>query len=458
MIDIITLDYESYWSTSYSLSKMSPLEYVLGDEFETLSCAIKVNGYPTDVCFGHDAIAKAFHSIRGTISGGMLIAHNNLGFDSYISAYVFGLKPKMWGCTQAMARPLHAKTVGLSLAKLVQHYGLGVKDNSVLMQTRGKHLADFTEVELKDMATYNKADTDQCYALFRKLLPFSSSAELWQIDALTRMRVEPAFETDTPMLEVALSMERDQKRKSVLRLAQHLRKTEQGSDAVTAATTVEEVEEAVRVELASAPKFAALLESLGIEVPMKASPSNPDKQVPALAKTDEAYVNLQFHDDPVVAAATRARLAVKSTLLETRIDKFLTATRLTGGKLPVPLQYCGADTTGRDSGCLTGDTQILVYDDSTDSICHKPIVEVRSADLVWDGEEFVAHGGVVFSGYAEVITWDGVTGTKDHVVFTEVGEISLSDALARGVPIQTAAHPAQHRVDAARKHADHHKE
>ena len=147
-MDIFTIDFESFWSPTYSLTKMSPLEYVLGDEFETISCSIKLNDYPTDVFFGHDNVAKAFKTIEGTLASSLLIAHNMSAFDAYVAHYVFGLKPKMWGCTLAMARPLHAKTVGLSLAKLVQHYGLGTKNNAVLMQTRGKHLPDFTPDEL----------------------------------------------------------------------------------------------------------------------------------------------------------------------------------------------------------------------------------------------------------------------------------------------------------------------
>jgi hypothetical protein len=349
-MQIVTLDYESFWSQSYSLSKMSPLEYVLGDEFEVISCSIKYGAKPTQVFFGHDDIAAEFERNKMVINTSMLIAHNNSGFDAYISKFIFGLTPKMWGCTQAMARPVYAKTVGLSLAKLVKHYGLGVKNNAVLMATKGKHLADFTADELRDMETYNKEDTDQCYALFQKLAPHHTAAELWQIDALTRMRVEPAFKVDQPMLHVALSMERDQKRKHILMLAKHLKKSGLASEAIQACATVEALEEAVRVELASAPKFSALLESLGVPTPMKPSPTNPDKEVPALAKTDEAFTDMTEHDNPIVAAAARARLSVKSTLLETRIGKFLTASGLLEGMLPVPLRYCGAETTGRDSG------------------------------------------------------------------------------------------------------------
>ena len=363
-MNIITLDYETYWDSDYTLKKLSPLEYVLGDRFEVISCAIKCNGHPTDVFFGHDEVGKALKSVKGTIESGGLLAHNNSGFDAYVSSYVYGLKPKLWMCTSAMARPIHAKTTGLSLAKLVEHYSIGHKDGGILMQVKGRGLADFTLDEIEAMRTYNKADADQCWALFNELERHFTARDMWQIDALTRMRTEPKFEVDTAMLETALSIERDQKRKHIYMLAKMLQVQMQpepcydGADSPdfadhfndVAPATEEEAIERVRAELASAPKFAKLLESRGVEVPMKPSPTNPEKQVPALAKSDEAFTDLQEHEDPVVAAAARARLAVKSTLLETRIGKFLTAARLTGGLLPMPLRYAGADTTGRDSG------------------------------------------------------------------------------------------------------------
>lgn len=347
---VATIDFETFWSKDHSLSKMSPMTYVMHPDTEIISLAIKFNDFPTDVVFGEQAIRKALGRVDW--SDTLVIAHNMSGFDSMILAWRLGIKPKMWGCTLAMARPIHQKTVGLALGKLVAHYGLGVKDNAVLMQTQGRHLCDFTAAELADMGTYNKADTNQCYALFNKLRPYYTAKELWHIDATIRMLVEPKLEVDTPMLEAALSMERDQKRKHILTLAKHLRTNElvTATEGVMGAETLEHLEEVVRSELASAPKFSALLKSLGVETPMKASPTNPDKQVPALAKTDEGFLALQEHDNPLVAVAAQARLAVKSTLLETRLQKFIDVSKDTGGKFPFPLNYCGADTTGRWSG------------------------------------------------------------------------------------------------------------
>jgi len=60
---------------------------------------------------------------------------------------------------------------------------------------------------------------------------------------------------------------------------------------------------------------------------------------------------LQEHDDPLVATAAAARLDAKSTILQTRIRAFTDASNAhPTKKVPIPLKYYGADTTGRWSG------------------------------------------------------------------------------------------------------------
>lgn len=48
-----------------------------------------------------------------------------------------------------------------------------------------------------------------------------------------------------------------------------------------------------------------------------------------------------------------------------------------------------------------------------------PIENILLTDLVWDGVEWVHHEGVVYKGYREVITHEGLTATPDHRVYTE---------------------------------------
>lgn len=336
----VVLDFESFWSTTHSLTKMSPIAYVMHPETEIISCAIKVGNDLTHVFFGEDKIRNAFSYIDW--SDKMVIAHNMSGFDAMILAWRFGVNPKMWGCTLAMARPIHAKTTGVSLAKLVEHYGIGTKDNTALLNTKGRHLSDFTTQEIAAMREYNRADTEQCAKLFHTLRKLTSKDEMRLIDMTIRMLVEPQFEVDDELLKTTLVAERARKQQMLVDLATMVGAYETGmSD--------EEAAEAVCKTLGSAQKFGALLRDLGVEVPLKISPTT-GKEAPALAKTDEGFLALTKHSDPIVAAAANARLGVKSTLLETRIEAFLEAAGAAGGKLPVPLNYYGADTTGRWSG------------------------------------------------------------------------------------------------------------
>lgn len=211
-------DLETYWDQEHSLSKMSPILYCTHPKTEIISCSFQEGYKGTPFCvFGQDEVQRACDDLQ--LNTAMFVAHNMSAFDAMIFAWRLRVNPAMWGCTLAMARPIHAKDVGLSLAKLVAHYGLGVKNAAVLHQTRGKRLADFTKQELADMKVYNVDDTAQCAGLFRKLLPHYTIEELWHIDCNIRMLVEPRMLLDSAMLETALSVERDNKlkdRKSVV--------------------------------------------------------------------------------------------------------------------------------------------------------------------------------------------------------------------------------------------------
>jgi DNA polymerase len=155
------------------------------------------------------------------------------------------------------------------------------------------------------------------------------------------MVTEPAFDVDVPLLQRTLTEERARKRELLLSLT---------SDEDKLFCSEDELVDKVRATLASAPKFQKFLERCEVEVPMKRSPTDPNRMIPALAKTDEGFIALTEHDDPLIAVAARARLDVKSTLLETRIEKLLSAVSVCpGNKLPIPLKYYGAHT-GRWSG------------------------------------------------------------------------------------------------------------
>ena len=348
----IFLDFETFWSQTHSLSKIHPVEYVMHPETEIQSVAIQVDHDAPFVLFGEDEIRAWADSTD--FSNAMLIGHNMSGFDSMICAWRLGIKPKAWGCTLAMARAMgYAKTVGNSLKKVAEDLGVGQKLDLEATNTKGKKLADFSDEELKAMREYNIIDTELCAAIFNRLAPKLGQRELKLIDLTIKMLVEPQFELDFALLERTLEEIQTDQHKVLLDVAEEV------SDEPLGLMTDEEKVAAAKKILASAPKFAKYLQSKGVEVPMKQSPSNPEKMIPALAKTDQAFLDLQEHENWNVALAASARLNVKSTILESRIQQFITCGRAAGGNMPVALNYYGADTTGRWSGTMKMNQQNL---------------------------------------------------------------------------------------------------
>jgi DNA polymerase bacteriophage-type len=103
------------------------------------------------------------------------------------------------------------------------------------------------------------------------------------------------------------------------------------------------------------------------------------------------------------------------------------------GRLRGTIQFCGAARTGRD--CLAEGTPVLVKDD-TGRIYEKAIETVSTDDLVWDGEAWVSHEGVVFSGEKDVIEHDGVLATTKHIVYISTTEsMTLGEAKQKGLPL-----------------------
>jgi len=101
-----------------------------------------------------------------------------------------------------------------------------------------------------------------------------------------------------------------------------------------------------REALMSNLKFAEILRSLDVVPPMKVSPTT-GKQTLALAKNDEEFKALAEHPDVRVQTLVAARLGTKSTLEETRTQRFIDIANR--GLLPVPIRYYAAHT-GRFGG------------------------------------------------------------------------------------------------------------
>jgi DNA polymerase len=319
-MNIITIDFETYYDREFSLSKITTEEYVRSPEFEVVGVAVKENDEKTTWFTGDYAGVSSFLGTFDWASSAVL-AHNSM-FDAAILTWIYGIKPKAWLDTLSMARALHGSEVGNSLAKLVQHYELGQKGTEVV-DALGMRREAFGKAQLDAYGSYCINDVELTYALFKKLVPSFNLSELQLISLTIKMFSEPVLELDRKMLLEHLEGVRERKANLL----------------VNAGITS-------RDELMSNPKFAELLRGLGVEPPTKISLVT-GKDTFALAKSDEEFKALAEHPDDRVQALVAARLGSRSTLEETRTERFLgIASR---GKMPVPLQYYAAHT-GRWGG------------------------------------------------------------------------------------------------------------
>lgn len=328
-MDLYTIDLETFYSAGYSLSRITTEEYVNDPQFEVIGLAIKKNDEPTEWYSGDDV--AGFLSKFDLASGGIL-CHNTM-FDGAILQWRYGINPKRWLDTMSMARYMHGVHDSVSLASMAQRYRVGEKGDEVV-HALNKRRVDFSKAELARYGEYCVNDVDLTYKIFCSMVDAGfPQKELRVIDLTLRMYIQPTLWIDCGVLTGRKHEVIEEKDKLLTSLMSEL--------------GVETTEE-VRAVLASNKKFAELLERRGITVPMKTSPTT-GKETYALAKKDPGFIELYEGDDDFISLACSVRLDTKSTIEESRIDRFLGIADRNDFKLPIPLNYCGAHT-GRWSG------------------------------------------------------------------------------------------------------------
>ena len=322
-MDIVTIDFETYYDKEFSLSKMTTESYIRDPRFEVIGVGVKVNDHQTDFYSG-DNPGKFLNSLD--YSKRAILCHNT-AFDGFILSHHFGIKPRFWLDTLSMARPKHSVTVGGSLKALTDYYHLGSKGDEVV-HALGKRRADFTPDEMARYASYCCNDVEITYKLFMELRRGFPASELRIIDQTLRMFTEPQLVLNKPLLK------------------KHLENVINKKASLVEALGLECTEEEAKKMLMSNEKFAAYLIDCDVIPPQKQSPST-GKLTYAFSKTDRGFTDLLEHPDERVQVAAAARLGIKSTLEETRTRSLIGVAER--GPLPILLNYYGAHT-GRFSG------------------------------------------------------------------------------------------------------------
>ena len=327
---IITIDYETYYSKEYSLSRMTTVDYVLSPLFQTILCSIKIDDNKPYVAYGHERVAQALHDLPWDKAA--MLSHNTM-FDGAILSWIYGIVPKLYLDSLSMARALTHATIGRSSLKAVAEYlRLPAKGNEVYNNI-GMRYEDFTQQRLHEYGDYSAHDSDLSKWIFNKFIRVFPKSELRVIDIALRMFIEPQAKLNPFVLAENLNMVRAEKAAALARVA-HIDPKVFGSQ----------------------KRFAELLEEYGVEVPVKISPTT-GNEIPALAKNDEAFKELCDDEGqtPEVRALLAARVSAKSTIEETRSETLLNLSQQDWGAgkgaawMPVPYRYYAAHT-GRFGG------------------------------------------------------------------------------------------------------------
>jgi DNA polymerase len=329
-VQLITLDFETYYAQDYSLTKLTTEEYIRDKRFEVIGVGVKVGEGITEWFSGsHLDIQKYLSTYPWNDSA--LLCHNTM-FDGAILAWRFGIKPKLYLDTLCMGRATNGVDVGGSLAYLSERYNLGKKGTEVV-DAKGKQITGFSNSELAQYGEYCKNDVELTFKLFQVLSSAFPADELQLIDLTLRMFINPVLEVDDALLVDRLEELKHEK----LQLLGTLKEKLECED-----------EESLRKKLASNKQFAQVLEDFGVEVPMKESKTT-GKLTYALAKNDTGFIALTEHEDPFIQQLAAVRLGTKSTIEESRIERFIDVGSRNKGRLPIPLKYYGAHT-GRWAG------------------------------------------------------------------------------------------------------------
>ena len=326
------IDIESFYDSKdgYTLSKMTTEEYINDPRFKLFGFCVSKEGAPPIWVPGRKAKAVLD---RLQLHKHTVVCHN-AAFDLAALTWHYGVRPKRIVDTLSMCRGLFGTIDSNSLAAVCERLGLGAKGGYIENMDGVRHLTP--EIEAK-LASYCKQDTALTWKLYETLAPQFPAVESVVVDLTVRMFTEPLFVLDAKCIDRELEL------------------------AETRRTDLLEKAQCTLEDLRSDAKFANLLISLGVNPPKKLSEKRSAKKgepvyVWAFAKNDADFKELLKHDNELVQWACEARMGLKSTIKESRAQRFKSIQERFG-KLPIALDYYGAHT-GRYAASKSASTNL----------------------------------------------------------------------------------------------------
>lgn len=367
---VLVLDFETYFDDDYSMKKMSTIEFIMDDRFETLGCSLIHASQPFPDYEqtarwhnGEDGVQEMLRTLKilygETLEKCTVVAQNAV-FDLSVLAFRYNLHPQFCIDTLGLARHWDARRKN-DLDTLTKRFGITHKGDTSQFKgwtnrrrftkpksrKRGPKLPVQQPVmsasDVQEIAEYANNDTKREWEVFTMLLPRMScpKTELRVMQHTLELFTKPCLNVDYTRAE---SLKREMNAEIDREIdALNLHRTDVHNWAT-------------REEISGENSFENLLYNALVAAgddPLNYAKDTKKKGkqwVFATAKDDDAREELETHPDQHVRLLMNARSAIKSWPLHIkRIDRIAAQATANNGVLPVPLKYHGAHT-GRWSG------------------------------------------------------------------------------------------------------------
>ena len=488
-MDIYTIDFETFYDpeAGYTLTKMKTEEYVRDPRFEAQCVGISRNG-GEPICVPKPQIVEVFSKIPWATSG---VLCQNTMFDGFILAERYGIRAQFYFDTKAIFNREypHEKATLFNIARALRLYTPKGE-----MSSKGKHFDDFTPEELHAHMEYCKNDCRTTWQAWQKLKGSMNLIELQLIDLTIKWFCFPQLVLDPAPLLEEMAAEHERKTELLTKIAEMEEVTEHAlTIKSTKALREMSVNDRAKKQIMSNPQLAAILDQLGVDVPIKAAPAQLKKSPElkqfvedynhwllvndfavnernihitsidadgdpeygeepaypwtyAFAKNDTNFKHLINHPDERVSMLVEARLGCKSTINESRSKTLYGISQR--GAMPVPLIYWGA-APGRWSGTQGINLQNLTRGSRLrHAICAPPGYRIVVCDLsaiearvnAWfsgqqDAVNIFAQNGDIYCVMAESLYGRRVT--KADKMERRLGKTVILGCIAEGEKVLT---------------------
>lgn len=174
-MNILPLDFETYFDDEYTLKKLTTEHYVRDTRFEALGVGIRWNEYPDARCnetiwYSDEMVRPGPQCIFNQIDwGNTAVLMHHAHFDGLILSHHYGIRPKFILDTLSMARLQLGNHLSVGLESLARHYGLQSK-TVPYDRMRGLHWADMDHSLRQELAAGCIHDIALTFTIFGKLM------------------------------------------------------------------------------------------------------------------------------------------------------------------------------------------------------------------------------------------------------------------------------------------------